>query len=181
MEVYGIKEEELGNYKIIQIVRNPYDRFVSAWKHQMEITLRFMGSSQNEKDISLSDMIDKVNLHKHLLPNNIDEFYKEFYGNISFKENSFKNGTWGGMRFWCDQTWWNTTTDTTVYFKLENLKNDISELSECVGINLPKLPHIKPNLYSKRNTDYRTYYTNDTMQSVKTLFNNDINILGYEF
>ena len=34
---------------------------------------------------------------------------------------------------------------------------------------------------SKRNLDYRTYYTEETMELVKKLFNNDLNIFHYEF
>jgi hypothetical protein len=58
MEVYNVKEDELGDYKIIQIVRNPFDRFISAWRHQMEIVSRFTNTPHYV--ISLPEMIDKV-------------------------------------------------------------------------------------------------------------------------
>ena len=179
MEAYNVREDELGDYKIIQIVRNPFDRFISAWKHQTEIVSRFTNTPHYT--ISLSEMIDKVKNHKHLLPNNIDDFYIQFYGDLSFKTNSFKNGTWGGMRFWCDQIWWNNITNTTNYFKLEDIKKDTTELSDYIGLKLPKLPHIKPNMHSKRDSDYRAYYTDGDMESVNKLFNNDITTLNYEF
>jgi hypothetical protein len=176
MEVYDIKENELDEYKIVQIVRNPFDRFISAWQHQIDISSRMLSTSY-----SLSEMINKVEFHKNLLPNEIDKFYELFYGSVKFKINSFKNGTWGGMRFWCEQNWWNTKTDTTKYFKLEDLKTNTSELSDYIKINLSSLPHIKPNSQSKRNLDYRAYYTEENMNSVKKLFNNDITLFNYEF
>lgn len=172
MESYDVNEDELDEYKIVQIVRNPFDRFISAWKHQNDI---MMGN------IDLPTMIEKVNRDKHLLPNDIDNFYKSFYGSILFKHNAFRNGTWGGMKFWCEQNWWNTINNRTKFFKLEDLKNNTQELSDYLGVGLSEMPHIKPNKESIRDTDYKIYYNDTTKEMVSELYKNDLNIFHYEF
>ncbi len=172
IESYEVNKDELNEYKIIQIVRNPFDRFVSAWKHQNDII---------HSNLQLSDMVEKVSKHKHLLPNNIDDFYTSFYGSISFKHNAFRNGNWGGMKFWCEQNWWNLLNDTTKYFKLENLKNNTEELSDYLGIKLPEMPHIKPNKESIRDSDYRIYYNENIKGVVSKLYENDLKLFDYEF
>ncbi|WP_369765912.1 sulfotransferase family 2 domain-containing protein [Flavobacterium sp. WC2429] len=167
--VYNVPLEKLSNYKIIQIVRNPYDRFISAWFHQMDIL---------KTKISIDDLIEKLNQHIHLLPNEIDGFYEKFYGSISHKEKSFARGNWGGLRFYFNQTQWNDINATIHYFKLEDLTQDITPLSELINFKLEDLPKIKVN--SSTREDFNTYYTEEQKKQVQQLFIDDFKDLGYD-
>lgn len=169
---YDITNEEIKDYKIIQIVRNPYDRFISAWIHQKEI----LGY-----DIKLDELISKLNQYKKLLPNNINSFYVKFYNTIQFKYKSFSEGNWGGCRFWYEQNWWNDINMHVEYFKLEDIKINITPISDYIGIKLNPLEKIKQNPNSYRKEDYRYYYTENNMNIIKSLYINDIEKYEYEF
>ena len=168
--VYNIPIDQLSNYKIIQIVRNPYDRFISAWFHQMDIL---------NKEMSLDNLIEKLNQHKHLLPNQTDTFYENFYGSINHKEKSFARGNWGGLRFYFNQTYWNDVNATIHYFKLEELAQDISPLSTLINFKLTDLPKIKVN--SSIRDDFNIYYNEEQKKEIQKLFRDDFKILNYEF
>ena len=85
IELYSINLDELNQYKIIQIVRNPYNRIASAYFHQMKLQNMY---------IEFEKFLEKIEETKHLLPHNLDEFYDKFYGNITYKHNSFRNNHW---------------------------------------------------------------------------------------
>ena len=72
--VYNIPIDQLTNYKIIQIVRNPYDRFISAWFHQMDIL---------KTKMSLDELIEKllfaVQIDKNYVLLKYQRFYRDFF------------------------------------------------------------------------------------------------------
>lgn len=168
--VYDISDEELSNFKILQCVRNPYDRMVSAWLHQTRIL---------NKNLSFYELICMVDENKYLLPNNIDEFYSSFYDDINYKKKSFIKGNWGGLRFYFEQAWFNDVKANVNYFKLENLKNSTAELSKFLGIETKEFPHINKNL--ERNIDYNLYYDDKKKDMVTKMYKNDIKLFDYEF
>jgi hypothetical protein len=168
--VYNIPANQLENYKIIQIVRNPYDRFISAWFHQNDIL---------KKEINLDDLVENLNQHIHLLPNEIDTFYEKFYGSITHKEKSFARGNWGGLRFYFNQTYWNDMNAKVHYFKLEELTQDINPLSELINFQLANLPKIKVN--SSTRKDFNFYYSDEQKKQIQKLFRDDFKNLNYEF
>lgn len=167
--VYNIPMDQLSNYKIIQIVRNPYDRFISAWFHQMDIL---------NKEMSLDNLIDKLNQNIHLLPVETDSFYENFYGSIKHKEKSFAIGNWGGLRFYFSQTYWNDLNAKVYYFKLEELTKDISPLSKLINFQLTNLPKIKVN--SSTRTNFENYLNKNQKKQIQRLFSDDFKILNYE-
>lgn len=168
--IYNVPKDQLSNYKIIQIVRNPYDRFISAWFHQMDIL---------KTKMSLDQLIEKLSYFKHLLPKETDSFYEKFYGSISHKEKSFARGNWGGLRFYFNQTYWNDMNATIHYFKLEELTQNINPLSELIDFQLNNLPKIKVN--SSTRKDFNFYYSDEQKKEIQKLFSDDFKNLDYEF
>lgn len=168
--VYSVPASQLENYTIIQIIRNPYDRFVSAWFHQMDIL---------KTEMSMNELIEKLIEFKHLLPNQTDSFYENFYGNILHKEKSFAKGNWGGLRFYFNQTYWNDMNAKIHYFKLEKLTQDITPLSELINFKLDDLPKIKVN--SSTRDDFSVYYADEQKKQIQKLFKDDFKNLDYEF
>lgn len=171
-KVYNISVESLIEYKIIQCVRNPYDRMVSAWLHQNSIS---------NNNIMFSDLLVKVNENKNLLPNNTDEFYKSFYGSIEYKRKSFRKGNWGGLRFYFEQNWFNDTNSNIKYFKLEEVSKSTKDLSEFLKIDTRKFPHINKNIDRKQELNYRYVYTDIDKGLVNSMYINDIKMFNYEF
>ena len=168
--VFNINESDIKDYKIIQCVRNPYTRIASAYFHQMKL--------QN-MHIEFEKFLEKVQETKYLLPHNLDEFYIKFYGNIKYKYNSFKNNHWGGVRFYYDQISFNDLNlDNITYFKLEDLSIDTSSLSNFIGVNTNKFPHINKN---ETPTDYSKLYNEKCISIVSQLYKNDLKYFNYEF
>jgi len=171
LDLYNIKIEELSDYKIIQIIRNPYDRFISSYFHQIEI---------HNKYNSIDELLNNLLIYKSLLPNKLNQFYMKFYGTIQYKFHSFSNKNWGGARFWFEQNWWNDVDANVTYFKLEEISKDISQLSNFINFKLNQLDNLKPNL-SKREIDYKIYYNSEIFEKVKKLYVNDVKLFDYEF
>lgn len=171
-KVYNIPYDDLNNFKILQCVRNPYNRMVSAWLHQMDIL---------DSKIEFVQLLNNVKKNKHLLPNNIDEFYVSFYGDIEHKYKSFKLGNWGGSRFYFEQNWFNDINANIKYFKLENLQNSTKELSEYLNIKISEFPHINKNIKDISESKYKLFYNNIEKDMVGEMYNNDIKMFDYEF
>lgn len=155
--------DELKNYKIIQITRNPYDRFISAWKHHNRLT---------KKNISLEKLIKDLTNNYHLLLNNNDLFYINFYGSIKHKEIAFKKNNWGGIRFWYPQSWWNDLHTNIHYYKLEDLSKNTDHLSNLIGVNLKKLPHA--NHGNSSYIDYSSYFTSEVKDFINKTYSKDL-------
>jgi len=168
--VFDIKHSDLNDYKIIQCVRNPYNRMASAYFHQMKLQSIY---------IEFEDFLEKVQKTKHLLPENWDEFYIKFYGDITYKYNAFKEKHWGGARFYYEQIWFNDLgIDNITYFKLEDLINDTTSLSKFVGMEVKKFPHINRN---QTPTDYKKLYNEKCISIINKLYETDLKYFNYEF
>lgn len=171
-KVYDIPNDSLGDYKILQCVRNPYNRMVSAWLHQMIIL---------DTKTDFIQLLNKVKEHKHLLPTNIDAFYVSFYGDIEHKRKSFRMGNWGGLRFYFEQSWFNDVHADVKYFKLENLTNSTEELSDYLKIKTSKFPHINVNVNKIPESQYKLFYNDIEKNIVTEMYLNDIKMYNYEF
>ena len=174
LKAYDIKIDELNQYKIIQITRNPYDRFVSAIYHQNTVM---------KKNYTLLEYLEELNKYFNLLPNNDYHPYEKFYGTILHRENNLKNNEtphWGGLRFWFKQEWWNDIGADVNYFKLESIIKNLEELSEFINIKLVDFPYIRPG-YSYRNNKYEKYFNETTRVDFEKLYSSDIEKFNYEF
>lgn len=171
LKAYNIKKDELNQYKIIQITRNPYDRFISAVYHQNIII---------KNNHTVSEYLEKLNKYLYMLPDNQDLFYEKFYTIASHKENNFKNNEWGGLRFWFKQEWWNDIGANVNYFKLESITENLGELSEFINIKLRDFPHARP-ANSNRNNKYEKYFNETTIIDFKKLYDSDVKKFNYEF
>lgn len=172
IHLFDIKKEELKNFKILHFIRHPYNRFISSWIHQSEI----MGWYS----LKLDDIISMVEKHKHLVRYNTDEFYKNFYGDTSYKDRFFKNNNWGGLRFWWEQNWWNDLEIPTKIFKLEDIMDSTESISEYLGCDLKNLPNLRPNIMRKNINDY-SIYKEVYGDRVYELYKNDYILFDYEF
>ncbi|MGD9090801.1 MAG: sulfotransferase family 2 domain-containing protein [Desulfobacterales bacterium] len=61
--------------------------------------------------------------------------------------------------------------------RFENLKKDFDKICRTIGIKA-ELPHINR---SRKDADYRLYYTSETRDLVRKIAQRDIELFGYEF
>jgi len=172
LKVYDIKMDELNQYKIIQITRNPYDKFISAVYHQNIII---------NKNYTVSKYLEELSKYLYLLPNNEKLFYEKFYETSLLKETNLLYHPWGArIRYWFKQEWWNDIGANINYFKLESITENLGELSEFINIKLPDFPHFRP-IQSNRNNKYKNYFDETTRVDFEKLYISDVKKFNYEF
>jgi len=172
LKAHDIKMDEVNQYKIIQITRNPYDKFISAVYHQNIII---------EKNYTVSKYLEELNKYLYLLPNNEILFYEKFYKTSLLKETNLLNHRWGArIRYWFKQEWWNDIGANVNYFKLESITENLQELSEFIGIKLSYFPHFRP-LQSNRNNKYEKYFDETIRVDFEKLYISDVEKFNYEF
>lgn len=170
VDAYRIKDVE--NYKIIQVTRNPMDRFISSYFHQMRMI--------ENKSVKISGMnIEQYTRHffKSLIHSEGD-FLENFYGNTKFIKNAVNSGnSWGGSRLFLSQHQWNDMDMNVEYLKLEELQGDTKSLSDLIGVYIPELPVKNTN---KKKVDYQSLVTPKIKQIVEFVYEYDYELLKYE-
>jgi hypothetical protein len=162
--------DDLNEYKIFQIVRNPYNRFVSSYFHQMRIlnnmkTVKFINYNLNQFSKHLHNTIKSEN------------FLKNFYGDTSFIERSIKNGvSWGGSRLYDTQLSWKNLDCDITYFKLEEVSENIEPISDFLKIPLPKLDVV--NSFSN-GKNYLELIDSEIKLIIEEIFAEDIKVFQY--
>jgi hypothetical protein len=164
---------EIGNlqeYKIFQIVRNPYERFISSYFHQMRIlnnmrSVKFIDFNLNQFSKHLQSTIRSEN------------FLKNFYGDTSFIERSIKNGvSWGGSRLFDTQSSWKNLNCDITYFKLEEVSVNIQPISDFLKIPLPKLDVV--NSFSN-GKNYSELIDTEIKLIIEEIFDEDFKSFQY--
>jgi Sulfotransferase family len=171
-EIVNIFEiENLLEYKIFQIVRCPYQRFISSYFHQLRIL-------DGDKSVIFHDY-DLLNFTKHL-SNTIqsENFISSFYGNRKFVDDSINSGiSWGGSRLFDTQKSWSNSNTNVTYFKLEDISNDFLPVNNFLKINSKFFYNInKSNLSHK----YESLLTPQIKNIVSEIFHEDFDFFGYK-
>jgi hypothetical protein len=161
----------LDNYKIIQIVRNPYLRFVSSFFFQKKII------PNNYKVIFQNYNLEEFSTHL-LKSKKTNNFLESFYGDTSFIYHQINNGiSWGGSRFYETQTSWNDLEKKINYFKLEEISNNTNKIEELTNLPIGNLSHINSQ---NLKLDYTSLITSKTKNIIIELFEEDFDNFGYE-
>lgn len=170
MKEFKISESQLSEYKIVQLTRDPYQRFISSYLHQMRLLparvpdIKIRGMSIDTFSEHLTKCIFKVN------------FLNCFYGNTSFIERKIASGkNWAGTRAFMAQTDWNDVGADVKYFKLDDLKDGMDPISDYLGIYLPDMP--MKNVSEEKTADL---YSETVASAVSYIFDIDFQILGYK-
>lgn len=147
------------NYFKFTIVRNPWDRFVSAY-----FFLKKGGFDSIDKSI-FTPIIEK---HP-----SFDKFVEFLYFHREYMQ-------W--THFLPQSTWIQTPLGNIpidYIGRLEKLDESMRVISSALGLSHIPLPP-KTNS-SPRDPDYRHYYTRKTRDMVAELYRKDIKLLGYRF
>ena len=169
IELYNVNN--LNEYKIIQVVRNPYHRFISSFFFQKKIIPS--GYSVKFKNFDLNEFTN------HLLKSKrSDDFVSNFYGDTSFVYDCIHSGNnWGGLRFYDKQVDWNDVGADVKYFKLENLSENTTEIQLYLDLTNSKLPKVNSQEFT---FDYMNLVTPEIKDIIIELFEEDFDELGYK-
>lgn len=169
IEEYDV--QNLADHKIIQIVRNPYDRYISSFFFQRKILPDHYTPKFKEYDLS--------EFSKHLLESKkSNDFVKSFYGDTKFVDTCIRVGkSWGGSRLYDTQLGWNDLNEKVNYFKLEDIKNSVGELSEFLGLTHNQLPVVNSQ---NLEFDYMSLITPEVKNIIIELFEEDFDHFGYD-
>lgn len=193
--------ENLQDYKVYQICRNPLNRLVSSFlfiDQQQEIRKnrpprrRIRNPKHLRKVRRPLEGLNFVDAMKLTLPlvshyPTTEEFIK--YRNTKFYKKYlkdhphpfFKTAGFNYFQFYIPQCFWNNMDANVTYLKLEDLREDNSILSEIFGENLPAFPTINEGKPSSKKLPYIEYYNEEVKKLLTTAYWEDFTTLGYDF
>lgn len=153
---YGTADYAYNRFLKFGVIRNPWDRLVSAYYHQP--LLRRRGAWEKKREKKLSKF------------KSFTEFCQGSGG-----EDFFING-----HFRPQSTFYRGARKSIHFLSFENLKEEFE--SFCVdhlGIPLTLSAHL--NKSPNRKKDYRKHYTPETRDIIGKRYKKDIEIFGFEF
>lgn len=138
------------------IVRNPYDRAVSAWQYLMR------GEQFNPKYKLMKESFE-------YFLNELPHHWKAKYDRHLATHTA---------PFWKDITDENGNLLVDHIIKLENINEEINNLNDLLGTAMDTYEHVNKN---RENHDYTSYYNDNSKKLVEELYNDDILNTGYTF
>jgi hypothetical protein len=159
------------DYFTFTFVRNPFDRFVSIWKHsergtgyyfkrpRKKLSLKEYACLVNDGDPQQLSLFDKYHTKKQI--EFILDYNKEVYFGVSRVDKANCN----------------------FIGRLERIQDDFEQVCEIMGIGNKQLPYemISPDRKRIARRHYSTYYDKDTLEIVKNIYSEDIALLDYFF
>jgi len=155
---------ELKNYFMFSFVRNPWDRFLSAFLY-----LKAGGACTHFNGADWDDDIIKV------LGIDKAATFSEFLRDKKFlKENLFRGQHFVPLCGYLDR-------DIDFVGKVENLQEDFNLVCNKIGISAPKLPCINKTKTQSSRKHYTSYYSAENAEFVAELYAQDIDKFTYKF
>ena len=163
---------DLENYKVYQLCRNPFDRIASSFYFQKKI---IKDKERYSKFIRLTfdAYVDIITKNSYLLPNYVDSFCKNVFDDDTFSKRHLPSAY--GIRFYIPQTEWGISNIRINYLKIEEFDSLILQkiLNIDKKLNLPKL-----NL-NQDIVNYKNLYNEKTIKMVIDAYLHDFEILNY--
>jgi hypothetical protein len=177
VDINYLKEKEIINREFLKhsfkfaIVRNPWDRAVSVYKYKkLDKHLNFEEYCYLLKRYLKSKKQPDNNLINKILINN------------KIKKGIPKIGKYNeiGISHANRQLDWITNNKNEIFvdkiYKLENIEDDMKDLSTKIGINI-NLP--KKN--SSKRGHYKNYYNETSRKIIESIYEQDIKTFNYKF
>jgi hypothetical protein len=160
--------QDIENYKVVQLVRDPYHRFASTYFHQIKL----LPNKHHLKRLNFNDFsIHFLNSLKK------GDFLNNFFIGTQFMNKSILSGkSWGGARTYLQQTQWNDLGVDIKYIKLQDGIDVSEELTEHLGIYIPEMPLKNVN---KNDINYDDILTDEIMDIIYQVYYEDFIKLDY--
>ena len=158
MQFYDLRGFEIGNYFRFATIRNPWERVVSAYSW---LTSNAMARLKKPKDDSEYPFEMYLS---HLSADMVD---------LSHEKN---NSQWTRPNCIMDYICIDGKVAVDYICSMHSLESDfefVRQILEC--------PHKLPHANKSSHKDYRSYYTDETAETVGKIFKKDIDFFGYTF
>lgn len=143
------------NYFSFSVVRNPFDHAVSHYEYMKQFRSRAIAKEHQRMTF-------------------------ETYLNDRQKKPFHKRTTFVRMP---DQAYYLLSKDGKIavnkVIKFENLVKEWELLSQQIGIADIKLPHVNKTIAKRGNTHFSEYYTSETEEIVRKIYQRDFELFGY--
>jgi chondroitin 4-sulfotransferase 11 len=162
---YVVYPEQWDLYIKFTVVRNPWDRVVSAY-HYAKMDKNYW-----------YDNLNRITPHPdyELLSKRTFAGYCEILKN---RRNMLKHESWQPQYLWVAKTEnGNNLLMVDFVLRYENLEDDFAVLCERLGVSNIDLPYINKSNHGH----YRQYFTQETKEIIEELYSADIRLFKYEF
>jgi hypothetical protein len=154
--------ENIEEYKIIQILRDPYERFVSAYHH----FLALIPITYKIREMKINEFIV---FYKNCLES--DDFISCMYEDPEYVQALISQKiNFGGSRYFIPQVDWNDLNLNVNYFNLNDISKDVSKISNFIGFDLKELGVKNVNPERKPAKDV---LSEESINIIKNLYKKD--------
>jgi chondroitin 4-sulfotransferase 11 len=162
---YLVYPEQWDSYIKFAVVRNPWDRVVSAYSF-----------AKMEKSY-WHDNLKRVTPHP-----DYELLAKKTFADcckiLRDRRTLLKHEAWHPQHVWvAKKENGNHSLMVDIILRHENLENDFQTLCEKLGIQNSHLPRINPSNHER----YRTCYTEETKRIIAEVYATDIELFNYDF
>jgi len=158
--VENFKIKNIENYKIIQIYRDPFEKFRSAFYH-------FISLIPNHFKVVKLSLNDFVLHYKECITS--DNYVKCMYDDPNFVYSLIENKiNFGCTRYFVEQYKWNDLSQDVKYLDISN----INYISEFLGYEIPKINHLNV-FYGKKEE-----FNNESVQIISDLYKKDFYLIN---
>lgn len=171
--------QNLEEYKIYQLCRNPLDKLISAYYFEQALP-HIRGRFPKLMEWGFNEVIKLKLSNLHYLPIQIDAHNKiitDATGDI-YRPGLGDQGT----KLYLPQTWWNDLNLDITYLKLEDLKEDCSILSEIFNVPLQtEFPFVNSTHIRKRfSKPVLEMFDKEALELALDIYKKDFETLNYE-
>lgn len=162
---YLVYPEKWDSYTKFAVVRNPWDRVVSAY-HYAIMDKNFWHDNLKQGDLHPDyELLSK-------------KTFAECCEIIRDRRNLLRHEAWYPQHVWiAKKENGSNSLMVDLILRYENLENDFTVLCEKLGISNIHLPQVNPS-----NPEmYRTYYSDETRKIIEHVYATDIKLFKYEF
>lgn len=153
------------NFFKFTTVRNPWDRAVSAFYHD----LMMIETNPNKKRSKIKKFHEQY----------ADEAFAEYVNSDSIRKDRLINRDW----FWRNQAFWlkphiHNLAPYDYICRFENLKEDINKIKKILAV-ADEFPYINGGVKPQKHYSY--FYDDESINRIGELYKEDITMLKYEF